>query len=181
MAAEISGAPGVRLFHDHALIKAPWANPTNFHVDNPMDPYHSQQATMLWIALDDTTLQNGCLYFLPGSHKTSRYDTTGDLGQAGIGDLITEYPEWAAIEPQPVEVKSGAGIFISGMVAHAAGPNITLNPRRAFAMLFMPEDATFNGQQSVLPDEVFNRLQIGDTIDDDEHLPLLYSQDAPTP
>ena len=48
-------------------------------------------------------------------------------------------------------------------------------------MLFMPEGVKFNGQQSVLPDEVFNRLQIGDTIDDDEHLPLLYSQDAPTP
>jgi hypothetical protein len=58
---------------------------------------------------------------------------------------------------------------------------MTLNPRRAFAMLFMPEDVKFNGQQSVLPDEVFNRLQIGDAIDDDEHLPLLYSQDAPTP
>ncbi|MBT5803824.1 MAG: phytanoyl-CoA dioxygenase family protein [Gemmatimonadetes bacterium] len=181
MAAEISGASGIRLFHDHALIKAPWANPTNFHVDNPMDPYHSQQATMLWIALDNATLQNGCLYFLPGSHRTSRYDTTSHLGQAGIGDLIADYPEWACIKPQPVEVKAGAGIFISGMVAHAAGPNMTLNPRRAFAMLFMPEDVKFNGQQSVLPDEVFNRLQIGDAINDDEHLPLLYSQDAPTP
>ncbi len=178
MAAQISGASGIRLFHDHALIKSPWANPTNFHIDNPMDPYHSTQATMLWIALDDATLQNGCLYFLPGSHKTSRYDTTGDLGQAGIGNLIADYPEWASIEPRPVEVKAGAGIFISGMVAHAAGPNMTLNSRRAFAMLFMPEDATFNGHQSVLPDEIFHRLKIGDAINDDEHLPLLYSQDT---
>ena len=176
MAAQISGASGVRLFHDHALIKTPWANPTNFHVDNPMDPYYSAQATMLWIALDDATLQNGCLYFLPGSHKTSRYNTSGELGHAGIGQLIDDYPEWAEIEPLPVEVKAGAGIFISGMVAHAAGPNMTLKPRRAFAMLFMPEDATFNGQQSVLPDEVFNRLKIGEPIDDNEHLPLLYSQ-----
>ena len=178
MAAEISGAPGIRLFHDHALIKEPWANPTNFHVDNPMDPYHSAQATMLWIALDDATLQNGCLYFLPGSHKTSRYETSGSLGQAGLGQLIADYPEWATIEPQPIEVKAGAGIFISGMVAHAAGPNMTLQPRRAFALLLMPTDATFNGNQSVLPDTLFNSLQIGDPIADDEHLPLLYSRNA---
>jgi ectoine hydroxylase-related dioxygenase (phytanoyl-CoA dioxygenase family) len=178
MAAEISGAAGVRLYHDHALIKAPWANPTNFHVDNPMDPFHSHQATMLWIALDDATQQNGCLYFLPGSHQTSRFDTSGRLGQAGIGDLIDDYPEWTAIEPQPVEVKAGAGIFISGMVAHAAGPNMTLRSRRAFAILFMPEDAEFNGNQSALPDVIFAPLKIGDIIADDEHLPLLFSRNA---
>ena len=57
---------------------------------------------MLWIALDNATLQNGCLYFLPGSHRTSRYDTTSHLGQAGIGDLIADYPDWACIKPQPI-------------------------------------------------------------------------------
>jgi ectoine hydroxylase-related dioxygenase (phytanoyl-CoA dioxygenase family) len=181
MAAEISGASGVRLYHDHALVKAPWANPTNFHVDNPMDPFYSPQATMLWIALDDATLQNGCLYFLPGSHQTSRLDISGKLGQAGIGDLLDDYPEWVSIEPQPVEVKAGAGIFISGMVAHAAGPNMTLKPRRAFAMLFMPEDATFNGRKSALPDEVFARMTVGDVLADDEHLPLLFSRNPVKP
>ena len=176
MAAELAGATGVRLYHDHALVKAPWANPTNFHVDNPMDPFYSPQSIMLWVALDDSTLQNGCLYFLPGSHESSRTDISGELGRAGIGDLIEDYPEWAGIEPQPVEGAAGAGIFISGMVAHAAGPNMTLAPRRAFALLYMPEDATFNGNKSALPDPVYQRLQVGDVIADDEYLPLLYSR-----
>ena len=65
LAAELVGAPGMRLYHDHALVKNPWANPTNWHLDNPSDPYFSHQSTMLWIALDDATLQNGCLHFLP--------------------------------------------------------------------------------------------------------------------
>ncbi len=177
MAAQVSGAAGVRLYHDHAMIKLPWANPTNFHVDNPMDPFYSPQATMLWIALDDATLQNGCLYFLPGSHLTARNDVSGTLGKAGIGDLIDEYPEWSAIEPRPVETNAGAGIFISGMVAHAAGPNMTIRPRRAFAILFMPQDAAFNGRQSALPNEVYSRMDVGDILADDEHLPLLFSHD----
>ena len=181
LATDIAGTSGVRLYHDHAMVKQPWANPTNFHVDNPYDPFYSHQAIMFWIALDDTTVQNGCLYFLPGTHKTSGFEVGGSLGQAGIGELFREYPQWAGIEPCAAEMKAGAGVFISGMVAHAAGPNMTTHPRRAFAMLFMPEDATFNGKKSALPDEVFGKLKVGDVLADDEHLPLVFSyQDGST-
>ena len=175
LATDLAGTSGVRLYHDHAMIKQPWANPTNFHVDNPYDPFYSHQAIMFWIALDDTTVQNGCLYFLPGTHKTSGFEVGGSLGQAGIGELFREYPEWAEIEPYAAEMQAGDGVFISGMVAHAAGPNMTTHPRRAFAMLFMPEDATSNGKKSALPDEVFAKLKSGDVLADDEHLPLVFS------
>ena len=175
LAADLAGTSGVRLYHDHAMIKQPWANPTNFHVDNPYDPFYSHQAIMFWVALDDTTVQNGCLYFLPGTHKMSHFEVGGSLGQAGIGELFREYPQWSEIEPYAAEMKAGAGVFISGMTAHAAGPNMTTHPRRAFAMLFMPEDATFNGKKSALPDEVFARLKVGDVLADDAHLPLIFS------
>ncbi|MCZ6676021.1 MAG: phytanoyl-CoA dioxygenase family protein, partial [Candidatus Poribacteria bacterium] len=111
----------------------------------------------------------------PGTHKTSDFSVGGSLGQVGIGELFRQYPEWAEIEPYAAEMKAGAAVFISGMVAHAAGPNMTTHLRRAFAMLFMPEGATFNGKKSALPDELFNRLSAGYVLDDDEHLPLLFS------
>ena len=65
---------------------------------------------MLWIALDDATLQNGCLYVLPGSHRTSRFDTGGATSSARIDALFDAYPEWRAIEPAPVEVGSGGAV-----------------------------------------------------------------------
>ena len=74
LAAELAGVDGVRLYHDHALVKQPWDNPTNWHVDNPMDPFHSHQSIMLWVALDDATLQNGCMYFLPGTQESSNFE-----------------------------------------------------------------------------------------------------------
>ena len=175
LAADLAGVKGVRLYHDHALVKQAWANPTNFHVDNPYDLFYSHQAIMLWIALDNTTVQNGCLYFLPGTHKTSQFEVGGDLGQVGIGELFRQYPQWVEIDPVAAEMKAGAGVFISGMVAHAAGPNMTIRPRRAFAMLFMPEGTTFNGNKSALPNELFAKLKVGDVLDDEEHLPLLFS------
>ena len=175
LATDLAGTSGVRLYHDHAMVKQAWANPTNFHVDNPYDPFFSREAIMLWVALDNTTLQNGCLYFLPGTNKTSHFKVGGNLGQMGIGELFREYPEWTELEPHVAEMKAGAGVFISGMTAHAAGPNMTTQHRRAFAMLFMPEGATFNGQKSALPVELSDRLNVGDVLDDDEHLPLVFS------
>ena len=105
-----------------------------------------------------------------------RFDVGGKLSEAGIGELLKKFPEWEGIEPQSAEMKAGDGVFISGMVAHGAGPNMTIRPRRAFAMLYMPEDATFNGKKSALPQEVFERLKAGDLLADDEHLPLVFSQ-----
>ena len=74
MASDLAGVEGVRIWHDQALIKQPWANPTGWHLDNPYWSYSSRKTLSLWVALDDATLQNGCLYFLPGSHKTATYD-----------------------------------------------------------------------------------------------------------
>ena len=176
LAADLVGADGVRLYHDHALVKRPWANPTNWHIDNPSDPYFSHQSTMLWIALDDATRQNGCLYFLPGSHNSSRFERVPALSETQIDALFEHYPEWRDIEPVAVEVDAGDALFISGMVAHAAGPNMSRGLRRAFAILFMPEGATFNGRQSALPESVFSRLEFGDVVADDEHLPVLFSR-----
>ena len=89
----------------------------------------------------------------------------GSLGEAGVGELFREYPEWAEIEPYAAGDESGSGCGLSvGWSPHAAGPNMTTHPRRAFAMLFMPEDATFNGKKSALPDEVFAKLKTGDGV-----------------
>ena len=74
MAADLAGVDGMRIWHDQALIKQPWANPTGWHLDNPFWSYSSRETLSLWVALDDATLQNGCLYFLPGSHKTATFD-----------------------------------------------------------------------------------------------------------
>ena len=44
-------------------------------------PYFTQQSIMLWLAFDDATLQNRCVYFLPGSHKSAHSETGGGTRQ----------------------------------------------------------------------------------------------------
>ena len=38
LAAALAGTDEIRLYHDHALIKLAWANPTNWHADKPLRP-----------------------------------------------------------------------------------------------------------------------------------------------
>ena len=66
MAAQLAGVDGIRIWHDQALIKRPWANPTAWHLDTPFWSFSDRNAISIWVALDNATLENGCLFFIPG-------------------------------------------------------------------------------------------------------------------
>lgn len=172
LAAKLEGLPAVRLWHDQAFFKGAWANATSWHLDDPYWSFHSRHATSLWIALDDTTMQNGALYFLPGTHRTARYDNV--LIGHNVGALFDVYPEWRQIEPVCLELKAGDASFHNGLTAHAAGPNMTPSSRRGFDIIYMPEGSTFNGQRNVLPKELFDALRPGDRLANDDFNPVVF-------
>ena len=172
MAATLAGVDGIRIWHDQALVKMPWGNPTGWHLDNPYWSFSSRDAISIWVALDDATVHNGCLYFIPGSHRTATFDNT-DIGQ-NIGDLFAIYTEWGEQEAIPAPMKAGSCSFHNGLVAHGAGANMTPGKRRAMTCAYMPDGSTFNGKQNILPPETFESLTVGDLLDDDVQCPLIY-------
>src|SRR5436309_6406317 len=44
LAADLAGVAGIRIWHDQALIKQPWGNPTGWHLDNPYWSFSSRDA-----------------------------------------------------------------------------------------------------------------------------------------
>jgi len=149
--ADTAGEAGkLRLYHDHYLEKPAWGSATNLHHDNQLDPWWTNASHMLWIALDDTTMQNGALLFLLGTHKQAVYQKTemhgGFGGDNTIGGLLRRRPEWSAIEPVVVAARAGDAILINGMVAHGAGPNLTPRKRRVASVLYVGdvENLTFS-------------------------------------
>lgn len=174
-AGELAGVDGIRIWHDQALIKPPYGNPTAWHLDNPYWSFYSRDAISIWVALDRATLANGCMWYLPGTHLLARYDNVG-IGE-NMADLFRVYPEWREIEAVPVPVAAGSAVFHNGLIAHAAGPNMTPRPRRAMTCAYMPDGCTFNGQRNVLREDYFNALQIGDVLDDPRQAPLIWKRD----
>jgi phytanoyl-CoA hydroxylase len=172
MAATLAGIDGIRIWHDQALIKPPYGNPTGWHLDVPYWSFSSRDAISIWVALDDATLSNGCMYYLPGSHKTARFDNAG-IGQ-NIADLFKVYPEWMEIDPVPCPCPAGSAVFHNGLTAHGAGANMTRHARRAMTCGYMPDGCTFNGTRNILPEEYFVSLEIGDLLDNETQNPLIW-------
>ena len=173
MAADLEGVDGIRIWHDQALIKMPWANPTSWHQDNPKWSFTSDNAISIWIALDDATPHNGCMYFLPGTQKKRLKDVNTDSSMSEIFDIN---PELGEINPVAATMRAGGCSFHNGLTAHAAGANMTRGLRRAMTCAFMPDGSTFNGIRNVLPESYFNSLRIGDVLNNSAQNPLIFKK-----
>ena len=174
MLCKLEGIDGIRVWHDQTLQKQPWGNPTAWHLDNPYWSFHSHHAISIWVALDDATIQNGCLYYLPGTHKMANFDNV-EIGQ-DIAALFDVYPKFRSMEPSIAAMQAGQAGVHNGLTAHGAGPNMTPYLRRAMTCAYMPDGATFNGQQNILTDEQVQKLKIGDVLNDDSQNPLVWKK-----
>lgn len=173
MAAQLSGAEGIRIWHDQALFKRPWANPTAWHLDTPFWSFSDPRAISIWVALDDATLQNGCLYFIPGSHKGTKFDKI-TIGR-NMDSIFDVYPQFAKSPAVAVPMKAGSCSFHNGLTIHGAGANMTNRWRRAMTCAYMPDGNVFNGEPNILPDAYVNSLRIGDRLDNNDQNPLIYA------
>ena len=173
MAAALSGAAGIRIWHDQALFKRPWANPTAWHLDTPFWSFSDRRAISIWVALDDATLQNGCLYFIPGSHKETKFDKiTIGRNMDGIFDV---YPRLRKAPAVAAPMKAGSCSFHNGLTIHGAGANMTNSWRRAMTCAYMPDGNVYNGEANILPESYLSGLAVGDLLDNNEQNPLIYA------
>jgi phytanoyl-CoA hydroxylase len=174
IATTLANVQGMRIWLDQALIKEPWGNPTAFHFDVPFWGFTSSDAVTIWIALSDTTLTNGALCYIPGSHRVCQYRNAKVA--PNLGDLFRLYPELAQIDPVFCPVPAGSAVAHNGRTAHGAGANMTPQRRLAMTVAYMPDGSRFNGQQDILTNEQVLRLAVGDVLNDEAQNPLVYSR-----
>jgi ectoine hydroxylase-related dioxygenase (phytanoyl-CoA dioxygenase family) len=87
-----------------------------------------------WCGLDDSTKENGCLQYVPGSQYWGLLDKpelAGDM--LGIMDYLNEEQQ-LQFHPIPVETKAGEAIFHHALTLHGSGENKSDRPRRAFVI-----------------------------------------------
>lgn len=173
MVADLAGWEGTRIWHDQALIKRPWANPTSWHLDTPFWSFSDRRALSIWVALDDATMENGCLYFIPGSYHSTTFDNPG-IGK-NMDAIFDMYPQFLKSPSVAVPMKAGSCSFHNGLTIHGAGANMTNGFRRAMTCAYMPDGAKFNGIKNILTDEQVRKLTIGALLNDEMQNPLIYS------
>ena len=88
------------------------------------------------MALDDATIENGCMTVLPGSHKWGPIER--DRKDAFLESSLIP-------DPVPVEVKAGHCMFHHGLNFHRTGANPTPNRRRGLALHYIRSETLYLG------------------------------------
>lgn len=84
-----------------------------------------------WIGLDDSTRENGCLHYVPGSHRWNllpREDFANDMNT--IQGVLSEAQK-NDFKPKAIELKKGECSFHHPLMVHGSFENKTDQPRRA--------------------------------------------------
>lgn len=85
-----------------------------------------------WIGLDDATVDNGCIHYIPGSHRWDLLPITGLAGDMHAIREALDDQQWAAFQsPVAVELKKGECTFHHPLTIHGSFENRTTGPRRA--------------------------------------------------
>ncbi|GMT23817.1 hypothetical protein PFISCL1PPCAC_15114, partial [Pristionchus fissidentatus] len=91
----------------------------------------------LWIALDDATEENGCLHFVPGSHKTTSADYSFVRTYKKEGPMVEfrgPKPDYTNLPFVPVPVKKGSLVLIHGLCVHKSESNTSDKTRHAYTL-----------------------------------------------
>lgn len=128
--------PSAQLVFEHAMLKpARIGAPTPWHQDAAFFPaFTDYESISVWVPLQAVDDSNGCLQFMPGSHKA------GVLPHRRINDDPRvhglEVCEPCTGEPVSCPLPAGAATAHHCKTLHHAGPNVTEAPRRAYVLGF---------------------------------------------
>jgi len=105
----------------------------NCHQDSTFLYTEPHDILGLWFALEDATLENGCLWVLPGGHQRglkSRWVRAGN----GMQFETFDTSPWAEEELIPLEVRKGSLIVLNGLLPHRSLENHSSKSRHAYTL-----------------------------------------------
>lgn len=134
--------PNIQLLRDQAFYKpALQGGEIYMHQDNRYWHLDPPSAMTLWIALDDATVESGCVHFIKGSHCWGRVQHR----QACYGQSVLLEAEASKELSEPIEVQAGHATLHHCQTLHWSPPNRTGRPRRAHSIQYAATGITSRG------------------------------------
>ncbi|MDP4130754.1 MAG: phytanoyl-CoA dioxygenase family protein [Bacteroidota bacterium] len=172
-ASQLLGNKAVRFWHDQLFCKparhggvVAWHQDYSYWIRSvPM------QHLTCWCGLDDADISNGCLYYVPGSHRwglLEKPELAGDMD--GLLGSLTEEQK-SRFKPVPIPLKAGYASFHHPLLVHGSYANTTERQRRAFVINVFADGTRSNANEPMLNGTVqFNK---GEKLEGDFY-PLLF-------
>lgn len=131
-ASQLLAGP-VRFWHDQIFYKpAHHGGVVAWHQDYSYWTRTTPMAHLsCWIGLDDSTSDNGCLHYVPGSQKWDLLPVTGLADDMNAIQKVLTSEQKTKFSPVPIELKKGEAAFHHPLMVHGSFENRTNRPRRA--------------------------------------------------
>lgn len=126
----------VRFWHDQLFCKpARHGGVVAWHQDYSYWTRTKPMAHLTcWIGLDDATVNNGCIHYVPGSHKWDLLPVTGLANDMDAIRTVLTDEQKADFNPVAIELKAGEAAFHHPLMVHGSYENRTDRPRRAMVI-----------------------------------------------
>lgn len=117
------------------------------HQDATFLATEPMSVTGFWFAIEDATLQNGCLWAAPGGHRTSLrkvFQRSGPSDTDGTHfEILDESPLPSPSELVPLEVAAGTMVLLHGLLPHWSDVNRSATSRHAYSVHCIDAGATY--------------------------------------
>jgi len=147
--------PNVKCMQSMLFVKAAGKPGQAWHQDEDYIPTRDRSLTAAWIALDDATVENGCLWVIPGSHRPGILWAMreNDDPEFDCNDESYGFP-YVDDDGVAVEVAAGSVVFFNGYLLHRSLRNTApAGFRRSFVSHYMSAESLLPWRRP--PEDVF--------------------------
>jgi ectoine hydroxylase-related dioxygenase (phytanoyl-CoA dioxygenase family) len=151
-ASQLFGDHAVRFWHDQLFCKPPFnGGVVAWHQDYS---YWTRtgpiQHLTCWVGLDDATVENGCLHYIPGSHRWGLLEKPVLAGEMdGLKAFLSEEQK-NAFKPVAAELKAGEAVFHHPLMVHGSFKNDSDRPRRGLVINVFRDGTSSNSDEMLL-------------------------------
>jgi len=132
--------PDIKLFRDALMMKPPrHGSAKPYHQDSAYWQIDPPDLVSVWIALDDATLENGCMRVIPGSHQS------GVMEHQHLQDYQVDETRLDTSNEVAVPLNAGGCLFFHSLLLHATAPNHSPYPRRSMIISAMSARSRYTG------------------------------------
>jgi phytanoyl-CoA hydroxylase len=142
------GLTQAQIWQSMVIFKQPHiGGEVGWHQDATFFETEPITVTTFWFALEDATLQNGCLWVQPGGHKgplRERFVKT--QGNRAAMESVDTTPWPTQTSAVPLEAKAGDLIILHGLLPHYSAPNRSPRSRMAFTLHVTDAGSTYSSR-----------------------------------
>jgi phytanoyl-CoA hydroxylase len=136
--AEIASGIGMRapvIIQSMYIFKPPRiGGEVAWHQDSTYLFTEPESCVGFWFALEDATVENGCMYFIPGAHKQPLKKLNRRISDRQLATDILDDSPWPEDRKVAVEAKAGTLVVFDGRSPHFSGPNRSEKSRHAYTL-----------------------------------------------